>query len=419
MNAEILCVGTELLLGDVVNTNAAEVAKELASLGINVYHHEVVGDNPERLKESLALSFKRADLVVLTGGLGPTYDDLTKETVAAYFGRKLVMDEEYSEVLKSFFNKTGRKMTDNNIKQAMMPEGCVVLANPNGTAPGCAIEGDGKIAVMMPGPPREMLPMLQGPVRDFLKSKSDCVLTSEVLNVYGIGESSIEAELKDIMVNYENPTLAPYAKTGECQLRITAKAKTKEEGLKLIEPVKKEILKRFPNGEVYGENYESLFEAIVDKLSKNGQTLACAESLTGGLISSRIVDHPGASKVLMGSAVVYSNEAKNRVLGVNEETLKNYGAVSKECAIEMAENARKIMSADIGLSTTGIAGPDGGTDKKPVGLVYIAVASDKGTKVKELHLARGRKDDREMIRNSSCCNGAFMVLKASDELKGI
>ncbi len=417
MNAEILCVGTELLLGDVVNTNAAEVAKELAALGINVYHHEVVGDNPKRLKESLELSFKRADLVILTGGLGPTYDDLTKETVAAYFGKELVMDEEYLKLLKGFFEKSKRKMTDNNIKQAMMPEDCLVLENPMGTAPGCILEKDGKIAIMMPGPPREMLPMLQGPVREFLKSKSDCILTSRVLNVYGIGESSIEAELKDIMVNYKNPTLAPYAKTGECQLRITARAKTEEEGMRLIEPVKKEILQRFPNGEIYGENYESLFEAIVDCLCENNHTLACAESLTGGLISSRIVDYPGASKVLMGSAVVYSNEAKNKLLGVSEDTLKKFGAVSKECAAEMAENARKIMGADIGLSTTGIAGPSGATDKKPVGLVYIAVSTEKGTAVEQLHLARGRKDDREMIRNASCCKGAFMVLKASKQLK--
>ncbi|MEG1973067.1 MAG: CinA family nicotinamide mononucleotide deamidase-related protein, partial [Oscillospiraceae bacterium] len=282
MNAEILCVGTELLLGDVVNTNASDVAKELASLGINVYHHEVVGDNPERLKESLDNAFKRADLVVLTGGLGPTYDDLTKETVAAYFGRKLKMDEVYLEELKGFFAKTGRPMTENNIKQAMMPENSTTLSNPYGTAPGCAIEGNGKIAILMPGPPREMRPMLKGPVRDFLQSKSSGVLTSEVLNVFLVGESTLEHQLRDIMVGYTNPTVAPYAKTGECQLRITASADTREEGLKLIAPVKELIKSKYTNGEIYGENFESLPNAVLAVLTENHHTLAVSESLTGG-----------------------------------------------------------------------------------------------------------------------------------------
>ena len=410
MNAEILCVGTELLLGDVVNTNAADIARELARLGINVYHHAVVGDNPQRLKECLEESFSRCELVVMTGGLGPTYDDLTKETAAAYFGRSLVMDQAALRQLESYFIKTGRTMTENNRKQAMMPQGCIVLDNPNGTAPGCIIEQDGRAAILMPGPPREMKPMLEGPVRDYLERRSDCTLVSRVLNLFGVGESAAESILRKLMIDSLNPTVAPYAKPGEVQLRITARAKDSQTALCMIEPVAKIIYDTFGEN-IYGEGYKDIAQGAYDILSKNGLTLATAESCTGGLVSSRMVDNPGSSAVLLGAVVAYSNEVKQKVLGVSEDTLKNYGAVSSQCALEMARGVRQLTGADIAVSTTGVAGPDGGSKDKPVGLVYVACVSQKGEEVRELMLARGRRDDRESIRLSASSNAFDMAIR--------
>lgn len=415
MNAEILCVGTELLLGDVVNTNAAEIAKELARLGINVYHHEVVGDNPKRLKESLARAFETCDLVVLTGGLGPTYDDLTKETVASYFKKELVMNEEYLLQMTEFFKTRGSKMTDNNKKQAMLPEGSIMLENPRGTAPGCIIEGDGKVAIMMPGPPREMLPMLNGPVKDYLTKKSDSVLVSKVLNFFGIGESALEQRIKETMIESTNPTIAPYAKTCECHLRLTARAKTEEEARLLIEPVVKELYQEFKKGEIYGEDYAEISEAAVKVLTQNGHTLGGAESCTGGMLSSKIVDHAGASKMFLGTIVSYSNEVKQSVLGVSSETLSTHGAVSHECAIEMARGARRVMGSDIGVAITGVASPSSSTDK-PVGTVFIAVCSEHAENVDALSLAGGRQDDRELIRTRAACHALKMVIDMSRSL---
>lgn len=410
MNAEIICVGTELLLGDVVNTNATHAAAGLAKMGICVYHQEVVGDNPGRLQECLADAFRRSDLVLLTGGLGPTYDDLTKETVAAYFGKKLRMDEKSLAELESFFSRTGRKMTENNRKQAMMPEGCVILPNPNGTAPGCIIEGEnGKIAVMMPGPPREMRPMFDGPVTDYLQSKSDCVLVSRTVNFFGIGESSLEAKLKEQMIAAENPTIAPYAKTGECQLRVTAKAANEAEGLSMIAPVIAELQAKFPEY-IYGIDHHQLNDAAVSVLGEWGQTLSTAESCTGGLIASRLVELPGASRIYLGGVVAYSNELKEKALGVSHETLVAHGAVSRETALEMARGIRALTGSTIAVSTTGVAGPDGGTAEKPVGTVFVAAVSEESEEVRELHLARGRADDRETVRNMSACHALHMAI---------
>lgn len=416
MNAEIICVGTELLLGDTINTNAAVVAKGLANMGINVYHQAVVGDNPERLKKCVEEAFLKSDLIITTGGLGPTYDDLTKETISAYFGKRLVMHEESLKKIEGYFAATGRTMTENNRKQAMMPEGCVVLENFNGTAPGCIIEGKGgKTAVMLPGPPREMAPMFENEVCPYLMGSADSVLVSRTINFFGIGESALEAQLHDMLVSSENPTIAPYAKTGECQLRVTAKAKTEQEGLALVEPVVKKIAERYPN-EIYGFDYHTINEAVVGVMLEKGLTLATAESCTGGLAASRIVDVSGASGVLRGGVVAYSNEVKEGVLGVSKETLSRFGAVSRECAAEMAEGARRITGADIAVSTTGVAGPDGGTPEKPVGRVYVAVATAKRTEVRELNLARGRADDRENIRFMSSSHALDMALRAAREL---
>lgn len=418
MNSEIICVGTELLLGDVVNTNAADIARGLAHLGINVYHHEVVGDNPGRLQECLKDAFSRSDIVLLTGGLGPTYDDLTKETVAAHFNRKLVMDEQSLKTIEGFFNRIGREMTDNNRKQAMMPEGCIILQNPNGTAPGCIIEGEnGKVAVMMPGPPREMRPMFDGPVTDYLQRRfgDDGVLVSRTINFFGVGESALEARLKDMLVNATNPTIAPYAKTAECQLRVTARAATEAEARKLIEPVVQEITAIYPD-EIYGFDYHTINEAVVNVLAEQKLTFACAESCTGGLVAQRIVDVPGASAMFLGGVVAYSNALKQAALGVSENTLKEHGAVSRECALEMARGVKKLTGADVAVSTTGVAGPGGGTDRAPVGRVYVAVVSNGGEEVRELNLARGRADDRENIRYMSSSHAFEMALRAVQKL---
>lgn len=418
MNSEIICVGTELLLGDTVNTNASDIARGLAHLGINVYHHEVVGDNPERLSECLKDAFSRSDIVLLTGGLGPTYDDLTKETVAAHFNRKLVMDEESLKNIENVFNRSGHKMTDNNRKQAMMPENCIILQNPNGTAPGCIIEGeDGKIAVMMPGPPREMRPMFEGPVTDYFSRRfgGDGVLVSRTINFFGVGESSLEDRLRDMLVNSTNPTIAPYAKTSECQLRVTARAATEEEGYRLIAPAVNKIVEIYPDN-IYGFDYHTINEAVVKVFSEKKLTFACAESCTGGIVAQRIVDVSGSSEMFMGGIVAYANSVKKNVLGVSEETLNTHGAVSRECALEMAHGARKLTGADIAVSTTGVAGPTGGTEKAPVGRVYVAVVSDNGEDVRELNLARGRADDRENIRNMSSSHAFDMALRAAKSL---
>ncbi|HWP50187.1 MAG TPA: competence/damage-inducible protein A [Clostridia bacterium] len=418
MNSEIICVGTELLLGDVVNTNASDIARGLAHLGINVYHHEVVGDNPDRLRECLKDAFSRSDIVLLTGGLGPTYDDLTKETVAAHFDRKLVMDETSLKTIESFFNRMNREMTDNNRKQAMMPEGCIILQNPNGTAPGCIIEGeDGKVAVMMPGPPREMRPMFDGPVTDYFQRRfgGDGVLVSRTINFFGVGESALEARLKDMLVNATNPTIAPYAKTAECQLRVTARAATEAEARKLIDPVVQEIMAVYPN-DIYGFDYHTINEAVVDVLVAKKLAFACAESCTGGLVAQRIVDVPGASAMFLGGVVAYSNALKQAALGVGENTLREHGAVSRECALEMARGVKKLTGANIAVSTTGVAGPAGGTDRAPVGRVYVAVVSDRGEEVRELNLARGRADDRENIRYMSSSHAFDMALRAAKDL---
>ena len=418
MNSEIICVGTELLLGDVVNTNAADIARGLAHLGINVYHHAVVGDNPDRLRECLRDAFSRSDIVLLTGGLGPTYDDLTKETVAAHFNRKLVMDEASLQTIEGFFKRVGREMTDNNRKQAMMPEGCIVLQNPNGTAPGCIIEGpDGKLAVMMPGPPREMRPMFDGPVTDYFQRRfgGDGVLVSRTINFFGVGESALEARLRDMLINATNPTIAPYAKTAECQLRVTARAATEGEARKLIDPVVREIMAVYPD-DIYGLDYHTINEAVVDVLTQKKRTFACAESCTGGLVAQRIVDVPGASAMFLGGVVAYSNTLKQAALGVAENTLRTHGAVSRECALEMAHGVRRLTGADIGVSTTGVAGPGGGTERAPVGRVYVAVVSEYGEEVRELNLARGRADDRENIRYTASSHAFDMALRMAKGL---
>lgn len=416
MNAEILCVGTELLLGDVVNTNAAYLAKGLARLGVNVYRQSVVGDNEERLRSALREAFERSDLVVLTGGLGPTYDDLTKETVADYFGRPVELRKDCLLALEDYFKRSGRAMTENNRKQAVMPEGAIVLPNARGTAPGCIVEGDGKAAVLLPGPPREMAPMFDGPVTEYLSRHAKGVLVSRNVNLFGIGEAAVEERLRDTLMRSEDPTVAPYAKASEVRLRVTTRAETEEEGYRKIGPVVSRILEIFPEY-VYGLDHENIEAAAVESLRTFHLTAAAAESCTGGLVAKRITDRPGASEVFGLGICAYANEMKEKLLGVGHETLVKYGAVSRETALEMARGVRAAAGADIGVSTTGVAGPGGGTDEKPVGLVYAAAVSDAGEEVLELHLSRGREDDRENIRLMASSYALSLVIRAVQNRK--
>jgi len=399
MNAEILAVGTELLLGDIVNTNAQFIAQGLAELGISVFYHTVVGDNPERMKKAMNSAFERADIIITTGGLGPTEDDLTKEMGAEYFNKKMYLDERAFNKIKSFFSKMGRKMTENNVKQAMIPEGAIVMYNDNGTAPGIIIEENEKILIMMPGPPREMKPMFTDQVKPFLASKQEYTLVSKTLRIAGVGESAMESAVKDLIDGQSNPTVAPYAKDVEAVLRITARGKNTEDAEKIIAPVANEIYSRFGN-KVYAEGETNMQSVVSEMLVKSRRKIAVAESCTGGLIAARLIEYAGISSVFIEGAVTYTDDAKMRRLGVKKETLDKYTAVSAETAAEMAEGIAKASGADIGLSTTGVAGP-GLSEGKPEGLVYIGLYIDGKTTVKELQLAGKRNVIRERAAYSA------------------
>ncbi len=404
MIAEILAVGTELLMGQIANTNAQYISGRLPDVGVSVYYHSVVGDNPNRLKEALSLALKRSDVVIMTGGLGPTQDDLTKETVAEAFGRKLVLNEESLERLKRHFARTNRVMTENNLKQANMPEGAIVLQNNNGTAPGCILEEGNKAVIMMPGPPREMKPMFEDGVIPYFRSKAEYRLVSRFLRIIGVGESALEMEFKELFENQTNPTIAPYVKEGEVTLRITAKCSGEAEGEAMIEPVARLILDKL-GSKVYSIDDRDLEEIVGELLIKNNITVSLAESCTGGMIAARLTDIPGISKVFNRGFVTYSNEAKIENLGVNPVTLQKHGAVSRETAIEMAKGVRALAGTDIGLAVTGIAGPDGGTAEKPVGLVYVALADKHDTICKELRLT----GNRARIRNSTVVQALNLI----------
>lgn len=408
--AEILSIGTELLLGNTLNTNATYIAKELASLGIYSYWQTVVGDNPLRLERAITLALSRADILIMTGGLGPTYDDVTKEVVAEHFSLPLSLHETSYILLEEKFRRMNRPMTDNNKKQAMMPKGATIFYNDNGTADGLAVEQDGKSVIMLPGPPNEMTAMFQKSVRPYLMEFTGQVLHSHTIHLFGIGESSLEQELHDFMLEQTNPTIAPYASAGEVSLEVTAKAETKEEAEVLLAPVLAKIQKEFP-AYVYGIDVGNLETALVQALTEKKVTIATAESCTGGLISQRLTSVSGASEVFGYGLCTYANQAKENLLGVRKETLAQYGAVSEQTAQEMAEGVCRISGADIGISVTGIAGPTGGTKEKPVGLVYVGVSSPFGTQVLELQLARGYSNDRERIRFSAASHALHLALE--------
>lgn len=407
--AEILCVGTEILIGDIVNTNAAYLSRELASLGISQYRQSVVGDNSARLEESIKESMKNCDLLILTGGLGPTYDDITKETAAKALGRELVMDTESLGHIQRHFERRGRPMTENNIKQAMVIEGSRVLRNYVGTAPGCMYVSEGKMVVLLPGPPSEMVKMWEKEVKPVVAECCDKVLVSRNINIVGIGESAVAQILDNIMKNASNPTIAPYCKPSEVRLRITASADTREKALSMcldtIEQIKATEVGKY----IYGYD-TTLEEAVVNTLRRKNMILSTAESCTGGLIAKMITDVPGASEVFFGGVNSYHNIIKNKVLGVSSRRLDKYGAVSHQVATQMAEGVRTLMNSDVSVAVTGIAGPGGGTEEKPVGLVYIAVCLNGRTTVKKYKF--GSHQTREKIRELTAVNAFIDVLEA-------
>ena len=392
---EILSVGTELLLGNIANTDAQILSQGLSELGLNVYYHTVVGDNPQRARQAVAIAKERADIIITTGGLGPTCDDLTKNVLAEAFGKKLVFDEPSAQRIRSYFTRTGRPMTENNLQQAMLPEGCTILDNDWGTAPGCAFFADGVHVIMLPGPPSECRPMFQYRAKPYLLSLSEGVIASHTLKLFGIGESSMEAQLREQMNTMSNPTLAPYAKEGECELRVTAKAPTDQEAQALLQPTVEQVKALF-GSKVYGVDVSSLEEVGERLLGEQGLTLGVAESCTGGLMAKRLTDVPGASKVFKGGIVSYTNEIKAGVLGVPQELLDQYGAVSSQVAQSMAEGARRVLGCDIALSSTGVAGPDKDDRGNEVGTMFVGIATPKGSFVRSLSL--GNRPVRERLR---------------------
>lgn len=395
MIVELISVGTELLLGNIVNTNAAYLAQQCASLGLSCYYQSVVGDNVDRLRRALLTALERADIVMLSGGLGPTTDDLTKETAADVMQMPLEMDGHSLERITSFFEKIGTKMTENNKKQALVPRGALVLDNENGTAPGLILEKDHKRLILLPGPPNELRPMFENSVRPYLEPLCAGTLYTRTVKICGMGESKAASVIQDLIDGQTNPTIAPYAKTGEVHLRVTAKAADGKEGAKLVKPVVKELKARF-GVHIYTTDPEvTLEQAVVELLAANHLTACTVESCTGGMLASRLINVPGVSETFKAGYVTYSNKAKRRILGVKKGTLHKYGAVSAQVAQEMAEKAALVSKCDVTVSVTGIAGPDGGTPEKPVGLVYIGCCVCKKTTVRECRFTGSREKIRE------------------------
>lgn len=401
---ELISVGTEILLGDILNTDAQFLSIELARLGISVIHQSTVGDNRERLLAQLKEAADRSDIIILSGGLGPTPDDLTKEVCCEFFGKKMFLHEPTVEKIKTYFSTKGMEMAQNNLKQAMLPKDCVIFPNDNGTAPGMAIEKDGVHILVLPGPPRELKPMFRNCAVPYLMQFSDRIIVSHNIRTFGIGESLMAERVNDLF-DAENPTVAPYAKDGEALLRVTAMARTKEEAENLCKPVINEIKSRL-DGFVYGVDYTCIEEAVIEKLKEKHMKVATAESCTGGLIAKRITDVPGASEVFDCGIISYANEIKHRVLGVSEDDLNKYGAVSEAVARQMAQGALKVSGADIAVSVTGIAGPDSDSTNKPVGLVYIGLADRDNVWVRELRTSR---KDRSYNRYVSASNALNMI----------
>lgn len=405
---ELIAVGTELLLGNIVNSDAQMLSRELSALGLNVFYHSVVGDNPARLRQVVETARRRADILITTGGLGPTCDDLTKNVLAEAFGKRLVEDGESIRRMEAYFSRMGREMTENNLQQALLPEGCTIFPNDWGTAPGCAFEAAGVHVLMLPGPPSECLPMFRACAAPYLERLSEGVIVSRTLRVFGMGEAAVEALLREDMNALTNPSLAPYAKTGEVELRITAKADARAEAERLIAPVEARV-RSILGDTIYGVDGSTLESAAVAALTERGLTLGCAESCTGGYVAKRITDVPGASRVLRGGIVCYTDGVKQGMLGVPAQLLKREGAVSRAVAEAMAQGARRALSCDLAVALTGVAGPGSDARGNPEGLIFAALAGPDGVRVRELRLGQGR----ERVRHTAANHALDMVRRAA------
>lgn len=399
---EIISVGTELLLGDILNTDAQFLSQELAKLGLSVLHQSTVGDNHDRLYELLRQAAERSDIIILSGGLGPTPDDITKEVACEFFGKELVLHEESLRRMSYYFVSKGIEMPEINKKQAMLPADCVVFENNNGTAPGLAMEKDGTHILLLPGPPRELKPMFNESAVPYLRQFSDKIIISHNIRTFGIGESAMSEIVTDLL-DSANPTVAPYAKEGEALLRVTAMADSEDDAERLCIPVIEEIKARLSDY-IYGIDCNSIEEAVVPMLIENNLKLATAESCTGGLVGKRITNVSGASQVFECGIIAYANEIKHRVLGVSEDSLRQYGAVSAEVAKQMAKGALEVSGADIAVSVTGIAGPLSDGTSKPVGLSYIALADKDNVWVKELNTGHTNRDYNRFVNSSNALN---------------
>ena len=412
--AELIAVGTEILLGDIANTDAQMLSEGLSALGINVYYHTVVGDNPQRLQEALAIARRRADIIITTGGLGPTYDDLTKQTICRAFGRELELHADILEGIRSFFErKMGKSMPPQNAQQAMLPVGCTVFDNPVGTAPGCAFEEGGVHVLMLPGPPHECEYMFRNRAVPYLRGLSEGVIVSHELKIFGLGESHVESLLREKMTAMDNPTLAPYAKRNECLLRATAKAGDEAAAEAMLAPVMAQV-RELLGDYIYGIDVPNLETVVLRDLGARGLTLSAAESCTGGLVAERITALPGASRVFRGGVVSYTNEVKAQVLGVPRELLEEAGAVSEPVAVAMAEGCRRVTGSDLAVSVTGVAGPDPDDRGHEVGTVYIALASPEGT---VCHLVNcGGRRERDRVRHYAANYALDLVRRKLEDL---
>jgi len=404
-DTEIISVGTEILLGHITNTDARDISERLSQIGINVKYHSVVGDNPERLRRCVEIARGRADIIITTGGLGPTCDDLTKQILAECFGKKLVKNDTEEQGLYEYI-KTGRALTPNTYRQAMLPEGCTVFHNRWGTAPGCAFEADGKHVLMFPGPPKECIPMFEACGLPYLRRLSDEIIVSHAVHIFGMGESAVDDLFADEMNGMTNPTMAPYAKECDCLLQITAKAKSEAEAEALIAPVIAHVKERLGDV-VYGVDYDCLEEAVMALLQEKRLTFAAAESCTGGDIARRFTELPGASAFFKGGVVSYVNEVKEGVLGVDHDLLEEKTAVCREVAAAMAEGVRARLHTDLAVSVTGLAGPDG-DGVHEVGTVFIGLAVEGQTFVRETHMGAFRT--RSFIRRMAG-NHAFDMMR--------
>lgn len=418
MIVELVCVGTEILLGNIVNTNAAYLSEMCARLGLSMYYQSVVGDNEERMMQVIKQAVDRSDVVILCGGLGPTQDDMTKEVAAKVMGKALVEDAHSKECIMHMMgahikNNAQNKITANNWKQALIPESAIVLDNANGTAPGLIIEENGKIVILLPGPPNELIPMFENQVYPYLHKKQPEVIVSSMVKICGIGESLAEDMIRDLIDVQTNPTIATYAKTGEVHLRVTAKAETEEHAHALIRPMVEELKKRFGNTIFTTDEKVSLEESIVRQLVEKNLTVTTVESCTGGGLAARIINVPGASDVIKQAYITYSDEAKIAVAGVEREIIDTYTAVSEQTAAQMAQGGVAHSGSDIAISVTGIAGPGGGTKDKPVGLVYIGCCYRGNTIVKEYRFY----GNRSKVREQAVVKGLTLLRECMSNIK--